>query len=310
MPRAHIRSGTKKDVAKSPAGSSSSGASRVAPAYGIGFVDQGMGAAASRQEAAFDLPERDKLKSEVGISWASPTYTRNAVQHTTPGRSGRAKRQAVTWTGATYSSHTANQSSTTVEKPFTVTYTKVVKNNNRRLKVAGISGGATVKVYTGGSRNAISSPPTSEGQAEEAVTNMKAYYNRGSRGDWHTEAASKSHELYHYREWKESCNHYWPTCRTAIEALSIPVATSGSEATIESQANALVDGFKSKSWDYWMTLGDGAGDRPYAAGQLTLNRAVESVQKLAGRKSWTVTQGVDTPSTANPTYQPWLPYNP
>jgi hypothetical protein len=79
---------------------------------------------------------------------------------------------------------------------------------------------------------------------------------------------------------------------------------------LKSDGNRKVAAFKAVARRYWMTLGDGASDRPYAAGQLTLNNAVTSVQNLATTKHWTVAQGVATPSTANPTYKPWLPYTP
>jgi hypothetical protein len=270
--------------------------------------------ASSRREAAFDVPDSDKTKAEANINWMPPKYISQAG--TIPTHDGQVKTQDVSWSSADYSSDTSNGASSCVEKTFTVNYKEVddKASNAWKLGVSSISGGATITVHTGGSQNAIDNPPTTEAEAQEAVTVMKGYYNRGSRGKWHTEAASKDHELYHYREWKETCEHYWPTCRTAIENLMVSKDAQpdkGPATTdLKNQADNKVNDFKAKAREYWFTLGDGAGDRPYAAGQLTLNEAIKSVQKLAGTKKWTVEQGTDSPSTDTPCYQPWLPYNP
>jgi hypothetical protein len=187
------------------------------------------------------------------------------------------------------------------------------------LRIKEIHGGADIVVNYGGSRNAISNPPATEAEAQAAVNIMKGYYSRGSRGAWHTEAASKNHEEYHYREWRETGDHYWPKAEEALEKKTVTYHDHATEAVAISAmkaggsgANNLIVNFKKKCRDYWMTLGDGAGDRPYAAGQLTLNVAIQSVQTLAAQPAngWTVAAGVDSPSTATPCYQPWLPYNP
>lgn len=281
------------------------GASVSPPTYGVDFVDRRL-PTSSKVEATLDEPIPDGIKGEAGISWDQPRFAAG-------GTDGYGKHQAVSWGAASYSAVNTRGSSTTVEKPFTATYTSTAEKDKGgteqlKLKVGSISGGATIEAHTGGSKNAITNPPTTQAEAAEAVTDMKEYYKLG-RGSWHTEAATKAHEVYHYREWKESCNHYWPQCRAAIEKLSAPNDKTG-EAAIRASADTLVDGFKAKSRAYWMTLGDEPGDRPYAAGQLTLNTAIKSVQTLADTKKWTVPQGVDTPSMADPTYQPWLPYNP
>ncbi len=267
----------------------------------------------SRSEAAFDAKDKDKTKTETNITWKPPTYTHQAAS---PAHNGQVKAQDVTWPTATYSSDNSNGSSTCVEVPFTVSYKEIDDEAAKawKLGISSITGGATITVHTGGSQNPIDNPPTSEAQAKDAVKVMKGYYKRGSRGSWHTEDASKDHELYHYREWKESCDHYWPTCRTAIENLQVSKATKPSKgpavADLKKQADSKVNGFKAKAREYWFTLGDGASDRPYAAGQLTLNTAIKSVQNLAKEKKWEVEKGTDSPSTDNPCYQPWLPYNP
>jgi hypothetical protein len=270
--------------------------------------------ASSRREAAFDVQDSDKTKAEANITWMPPKYISQAGA--IPTHDGQVKTQDVSWSSADYSSDTSNGASSCVEKTFTVNYKEVddKASNAWKLGVSSISGGATITVHTGGSQNAIDNPPTTEAEAQEAVTVMKGYYNRGSRGKWHTEAASKDHELYHYREWKETCEHYWPTCRTAIENLTVSKDAQPDKGPamtdLKNQADNKANDFKAKAREYWFTLGDGAGDRPYAAGQLTLNEAIKSVQKLAGTKKWTVEQGTDSPSTDTPCYQPWLPYNP
>ena len=225
----------------------------------------------------------------------------------------------IVWDPAGYTSHNVNSSSTTTERNFTITYTASadIDNNKWMLRVKEIRGGADIVVNYGGSRNAISNPPTTEAESQSAVNVMKGYYARGSRGAWHTEAASKSHEEYHYQEWQETGNHYWPATEIAIEQIETTYHDHSTEADaitiMKSGANGANNknvAFKRICRRYWFTLGDGAGDRPYAAGQLTLNTAIQSVQTLANTKGWTVAQGINTPSTANPCYQPWLPYTP
>lgn len=278
-----------------------------------------------KSEAAKDDDEKDKVKSEaagnssrttlaqpqININWEAPT-----IEHVAGDRWNRDddKLEDVNWPSAAYSSSSGNGSSTCVEKPFKVTYSDAEVENGWRIKVASVSGGATIKVNYGGSINPISSPPGSEKDAHDAVDDMKGYYKRGSRGDWHTEAASKDHELYHYREWKESSEHYWPACQKALEELTVSKSEEEDQSKARDKlkvaADKIVKKYKDVSRAYWMTLGDGAEDRPYAAGQLTLNDAIKSVQTLAVEKEWTVALGVDTHSTANPCYKPWKPFNP
>lgn len=225
----------------------------------------------------------------------------------------------VTWPAADYASSGANGSSTTVEKPFVVDYDaeEDAEANEWKLRTRSITGGVTIRVRTGGSRNPFSNPPTTEADAQNAVTVMKGYYNRGSRGAWHTEAATRAHEEYHYREWKCASNHYWPVARRAIHHLTVPKSSHPTKAGAitamrsgSAGADAIVSSFQDVSHDYWFTLADNARSRPYAAGQRGLNPAIQHVQRLAGRNSWTVDSGTDSPSIANPCYQSWLPYSP
>ncbi|WP_181176801.1 hypothetical protein [Mesorhizobium sp. B1-1-9] len=222
---------------------------------------------------------------------------------------------AISWKSANERSSAAGGSSTTVEQPFNVAYKAAADNStqNWQLKVASIEGGVDMDLHTGGSRDPISAPPTTEAEASAAVTDMKGYYARGGRGAWHTEAASRAHELHHYREWKCSAEHYWSVAKADIESLTAPVASNANEVaaitTMRAGANgadAKVKAFSDKAHQYWFTLSDSAGARPYAAGQRVLNEAVRSVQDLAGGKGWTVPQGTDDPSPEPPCYQPWI----
>lgn len=170
-------------------------------------------------------------------------------------------------------------------------------------------------VHTGGSRDATTSPPTTEAEAQEAVTVMKGYYARGSRGSWHTEGASRTHEQHHYREWKCSAEHYWPTAGAAITALNVSIAGNADAAAavsaMKTAADAKVASFKAAARSYWMTLSDSASSKPYAAGQAVLNGVITGVQTLAGTKGWTVDAGTTaTSGTEPPCYQPWTAYTP
>lgn len=226
---------------------------------------------------------------------------------------------SISWKPAAYTSDATNGSSTTVEQPFNVTYRAERDDANSvwRMRVDSIKGGADIHVRTGGSRNPISNPPTTEPEAQTAVTTMKGYYARGSRGAWHTEAASRKHEEHHYREWKCSGNHYWPATRTAIHTLTSPLASHPNAAAAvtamrggASGADAKIQAFRNIAHRYWFTLADNASSRPYAAGQRALNPAIRHVQGLAAGKGWTVDQGTDSPSPEPPCYQPWLAYSP
>lgn len=226
---------------------------------------------------------------------------------------------SISWKPANYSSDNANGNSTTTEQPFDVQYSanRDEANGLWQLQVDSIEGGADIEVHTGGSRDPFANPPTTEAEAQTAVNVMKGYYSRGSRGPWHTEAASQEHEMHHYREWKCSSEHYWPTASAAIHSLMVPLSAHTTEAQAIAAMRSGTDGadaklqsFRDISHQYWFTLSDSAGSRPYAAGQLELNNAITHVQSLANRQGWTVPSGTDSPNPDPPCYQPWLPYNP
>jgi hypothetical protein len=226
---------------------------------------------------------------------------------------------AISWNPATYAASPAAGSSTTTERPFTVTYTARRDESGGvwRLGVSRIEGGVDILVRTGGSRDPGAAPPGTEAEARDAVTVMKGYYARGSRGSWHTEAASRAHEEHHEREWKGAAEHYWPPTLAVLTAMTVPLAGHGSEAAAVAAmrggpagADARIAAFTRKAHDYWFTLADNAASRPYAAGQRVLNSAVRAVQGLAAGNGWVVPQGTDSPNTEPPCYQPWLPYVP
>ena len=123
----------------------------------------------------------------------------------------------IRWKATNYASSAAAGSSTTVEQPFNETYKAIANNsiNNWQLKVDLIEGGVDMDVHTGGSRDPIAAAPATQAEASAAVTDMKGYYARGSRGAWHTEAASRAHAEHHYREWKCSAEHYWAAAKMA-----------------------------------------------------------------------------------------------
>jgi hypothetical protein len=227
---------------------------------------------------------------------------------------GGALGAGIKWTQANYAADAAGGSSTTVERPFNVTYKAVADKAKPlwSLVVDSIEGGVDINVHTGGSRDPFAAPPTTEAEAAGAVTDMKGYYARGGRGAWHTEAASRAHEDHHYREWKCSCEHYWPAAKRDIQSLTVPLAAHANEGSAiaamragPTGADSKIKAFHDAAHAYWFILSDGASARPYAAGQRVLNQAVRHVQDLAQGKNWVVAQGTDDPSPEPPCYQPY-----
>jgi hypothetical protein len=225
----------------------------------------------------------------------------------------------INWKPAGYAAVGADGSSTTLEEPFNVSY-RAERDTSQgvwRLRVSRIEGGVDITVHTGGSRDPVAAPPVSQAEAQDAVTIMKGYYARGSRGAWHTEAASRRHEEHHEREWKCSAEHYWPAVQKAIEAMTVPLAAHPDEASAigamragPTGADAKITALSAIARAYWFTLSDAAASRPYAAGQQTLNNAVRNVQGLAASKGWVVPQGTESPDPEPPCYQPWLAFAP
>jgi hypothetical protein len=280
----------------------------------------------AKTEASFDDDDEGKgeLKLEDGATYAGTPRTPTTAPPVSPPPPPPPAAPAavppvpsITWNAANMTTVNSGGASTTVEQAFTPAYTatKDTAANVWRMGTTSITGGVDIEIHTGGSRDPTSSPPTTEAEAQEAVTIMKGYYARGSRGKWHTEAASKAHEGHHYREWKCSAEHYWALAGPAIATLTAPLAShadsAAAVAAMKASADPKVTSFKAAARAYWMKLADNASSRPYAAGQDVLNTAVTAVQTLATAKGWTVEQGTTaTSGTEPPCYEAWDAYSP
>jgi hypothetical protein len=302
----------------------STGRSAPAPS-GAGFGEVPLSRAAKSElfEASFDDDDEGKgeLKVEDGEALdartpapappvSPPTPPPPAVPVTTPVPS-------ITWNAANSATVNSGGASTTLEQAFTPAYTATRDTAAKlwRMGTASITGGVDIEIHTGGSTDPVANPPTTEAKAADAVSVMKGYYARGSRGKWHTEGASKTHEDHHYREWKCSAEHYWALAGPAIAALTAPLAShadsAAAVAAMKPSADAKITSFKAAARTYWMKLADNASSRPFAAGQAVLNTAVTSVQTLATAKSWTVEAGTTaTSGTEPPCYEAFDAYTP
>lgn len=172
-----------------------------------------------------------------------------------------------------------------------------------------ISGNVTILVNTGGSRNPCTNPPINEIEAIDAINTMNSYYFNGYRGAWHTEAACKIHEEWHYTEWKCASELYWPSIEVCIEQFTVPISLYANEADARAAlialgADAKINEFFNAAINYWGTLSDSGNDNPYATGQSVLNTATIYVQNLAATNGWTVPSGLTSASTTAPCYQP------
>lgn len=219
----------------------------------------------------------------------------------------------IVWQPANYTYITTGGNSSTVLDSFTVVYSACadVANNVWRLRVTSITGVANIIIDTGGSTDPIVNPPTNQAQADSAIIDMMGYYTRG-RGAWHTAAATKEHEDYHYKQLKCAAEHYWTLVEACLEQFTVPLSSYTTDASALTalkayNAKARINQMKLASQLYAFNLGDSPGDPPYIAGQLILNNAISSVQTLAAAKGWTVTSGAPTPTLpatvcTNPTF--------
>ena len=225
----------------------------------------------------------------------------------------------VTWDPEHYTVAGGMDASTTSGDDFIASYLACgdINNNKWKLKVDKIEGSVTILVNTGGSRDPGANPPTSQTEAADAVTVMQGYYMRGARGSWHTEAASRAHEEWHYSEWQCSGNNYWPATRTVLENMSVPYDSYSTPADAitamragTAGADQKIASYRGITQQYWQTLCDMGGCNPFAAGQLVLNGSIVNVQNLAATNQWTVPSGVTNATMTTPCYQPFLPYTP
>lgn len=212
---------------------------------------------------------------------------------------------------------------TTDNRAFVVEYVASadIDNNQWLIKVKKIIGGVDIAVHMGG----FTEPNpgvniTTEAQARAAIQDMLLESSSsGPATTWATEAAIKAHEVWHYDEWKCSCDHYWPDTEEAIEKLTVKYSDHISDESSAIQAIKTKSGgadskilaFKDKARDYWFLLGDSPGDRPYRRGGEVLNQSINQVRDYATRQGWTVPTGLNAlPQDRNHCYEPWLSYNP
>jgi hypothetical protein len=297
-------SGTSAGGGSAPAGGAGPGAGG---AGGGGAPAGGAGAGAGSAQPVQNMPQ-----SPTGANSGPNGSNGNAgvAQTVAPGSNCGPSGATVniTWDAANQTQSSASGPCKCTLQRFVVTYTACLDNCIWRMRVEKISGNVDISINTGGSRNPDTSPPTSEAEAVDAVTVMKAYYTSG-RGSWHTAAASIAHENHHYREWKCSAEYYWPQAQADIELLTLPLAQAGSPADaaahMKNSADSKVAHFTRQAINYMRTLGDRPGDPPYAAGQLVLNASILAVQALAAAKGWkTVPTGIDTPNCEPPCHKP------
>ena len=188
-----------------------------------------------------------------------------------------------------------------------------------RLRVLKVSGQTDILIGTGGYRDASTSPPTSQAEAIDAVTEMNRYYPEGGRASWHTYAASLAHEMHHNSEWICEGDHFWPQTESAIESITCSYTTYTTKAAAINNMRLGNSGGIQKilnmvtaAGTYQSTLSDAAYSRPYGAGQVVLNGEISNIRNLASANGW-----MGLPATANPNplvgtpcYQPFQTYNP
>jgi hypothetical protein len=230
---------------------------------------------------------------------------------------------AITWKHDSVTDN-SNGSATTVEKPFTADYEACadIAKNEWHLRVKSISGGTDMHIRMGGFRTPQAGVNiNTQAQAVAAINDMLLEGAPGGPAStWVTEAAIRAHEGWHVQEWVETSGHYWPTAEAALEKLKVDYDTNennmaGAVAAMRagaSGADAKATDFKQKCRDYWFTLGDNPGDRPYRAGGVVLNGEIQAIRThgAAQKPPWVLPAGSNPAPAADHCYQPWLPYNP
>jgi hypothetical protein len=229
----------------------------------------------------------------------------------------------ITWTHG-YTVDNTSASATTKERPFVADYDGCadVEKNEWHLRVKSLAGGTDMAVHMGG----YTTPQpgvniTTQAEGVAAITDMlREGAPGGPATKWVTEAAIKAHETWHKDEWIKTSEHYWPIAETAFEKLTVPydVHENDLAAAITamrgggSGADRKLADFKKICRDYWFTLGDSSGDRPYRAGGVVLNPNIQAVRThgAAQRPAWVLPAGTNPAPGADHCYQPWLPYAP
>ena len=186
-----------------------------------------------------------------------------------------------------------------------------------------IDGGTDIAVHTGRFRTPVPGVNiTNALEGTAAVTDMLLESSpSGPAKIWVTEHAIRTHEEWHRDEWTEISEHYWPATEMALESITVPYHlhendVASAVAAMRSNvagADAKVLAYKRKCRDYWFTLGDNAGDRPYRAGGVELNPFIDSVRAYGAGQCppWSgLPGGHNAGPGSDHCYMPWLPYDP
>lgn len=229
----------------------------------------------------------------------------------------------ITWQHG-YTVDNANASATTRERAFNATYEACadIEKNEWHLRVKSIEGGTDIAVHMGGYQTPQPGVNiTTQVQAVAAINDMLLEGAVGGPAStWVTEAAIATHEEWHKNEWIKTCEHYWPTAETALEELKVAYDAHENSAANAitamrsggAGADAKIAAFKQKCRDYWFTLGDSPGDRPYRAGGVVMNAYIQAVRAYGATQApaWVLPAGSNPAPGADHPYQPWLPYAP
>ena len=237
---------------------------------------------------------------------------------------GTNEAQTMQWVNG-YTCDGNGENSTTTERSFSILYTACadVANDLWHLRVCSVAGGTDIAVHMGSFLTpspGVNITTVSEGTFAIADMLLESS-SSGPARTWVTEHAIRTHEEWHRDEWIEICEHYWPATETALENITLPyhlhennvVAAVAEMRSRFDGADAKNQAYKAKCRDYWFTLGDSPGDRPYRAGGVTLNSLIDSVRTY-GADQHPPWSGLPTGYNAGPgnehCYMPWLPYNP
>jgi len=207
----------------------------------------------------------------------------------------------------TFSNEAGNCITTPVSPKIFVTACKDEVADVWRLRVAHVSCGTEILIRTGGYRDALANPPTTEGEAVIAVECMNGEQARGGVLGWSTKEAGIAHEEHHRQQWKESYQFYWKHLKVQEELEKESVSCKeypDMDQALEAMKKAVTDWeekFQQEVWTYVQKLPDDANSRPYCAGQKVLNEATRSVIALADANGWTrVPRNVTVPGVTEP----------
>ena len=214
---------------------------------------------------------------------------------------------------------------TTVERQFAIVFTACadVENDIWHLRVSAVTGGTDIDVHMGRYKTPI--PGTNivnSTDAASAIADMLLESSaNGPASVWVTEDAIRAHETWHRDEWIELSEHYWPATEAAIELMTTPYHLSENDvlAAVSAMrtglngADAKIAAYQRICRNYWFTLGDSPGDRPYRAGGVVLNPLIEAIRSFGATQTpvWNgLPSGLNAAPAPDHCYQPWLPYNP